>query len=289
MRMRPKSVFLLFRLDPTRAEQPVPSTRAQGRVPAWLSAATNKGHASVVSDLVGHHGRGVWKHGLAWPCRQGWSRSDLKVQYLFPVPHLLLLSNLSLHFSLPPRLSSLSIWLSLAMRPSVTLLALAASIGITTATLTTTPVRERALEYVVKPKVFIISMFTPEADVWYGIPEFDLLALNITVPGFSPLFQDAHCTADGDVCQLTTGESEINAATTVASLVRCPRFDLTETYFMIAGIAGVNPEVATIASVTFARYAVQVALQYEFDQLDLPSNYTTGEFTPGFPQNLWPC
>lgn len=68
-------------------------------------------------------------------------------------------------------------------------------------------VQERAFEYVVKPKVFIISMFDPEAEVWWGIPEFDLLALNVTVPGFSPLFPDAHCTADGEVCQLVTGES----------------------------------------------------------------------------------
>jgi purine nucleoside permease len=68
-------------------------------------------------------------------------------------------------------------------------------------------VKQRAIEYVVKPKVFIISMFDPEAEVWYGIPEFDILGLNITVPGFSPLFPDAHCTADGDICQLVTGES----------------------------------------------------------------------------------
>ncbi len=45
---------------------------------------------------------------------------------------------------------------------------------------------------------------------------------------------------------------------------------------MIAGIAGVNPEVASICSVTFAKYAVQVALQYEFSQLEIPSNFTTG-------------
>lgn len=160
------------------------------------------------------------------------------------------------------------------MRPS--LLALAASIGLTTATITLPKIQERAFEWVVKPKVFIISMFSPEGEVWYGIPEFDLLALNITVPGLSPLFPDAHCTADGDVCELVTGESEINAATTIASLVRSPRFDLTSTYFMIAGIAGVNPEVATICSVTFARYAVQVALQYEFSQFEIPTNFTTG-------------
>ncbi|KAI4136800.1 MAG: hypothetical protein L6R39_007604 [Caloplaca ligustica] len=60
---------------------------------------------------------------------------------------------------------------------------------------------------VVKPKVFLINMFPPEAEIWYGIPEFNLLERNITVPGFSPLFPDAHCTANGDICQLITGES----------------------------------------------------------------------------------
>ncbi|KAM0703272.1 hypothetical protein Q7P35_009210 [Cladosporium inversicolor] len=154
-------------------------------------------------------------------------------------------------------------------------------------------VQPRALEYVVKPKVFIISMFDPEADIWYGIPEFDILALNITVPGFSPLFPDAHCTADGDICQLVTGESEINAAATVSALVHSGRFDLTSTYFFVAGIGGVNPEVATICSVTFARYAIQVALQYEIDTRELPSNFSTGYVPQGstspseYPQSIY--
>ncbi|KAK5123623.1 hypothetical protein LTR85_002661 [Meristemomyces frigidus] len=153
--------------------------------------------------------------------------------------------------------------------------------------------QERSLEWVIKPKVFIISMFSPEGEIWEGIPEFDILAINITVPGFSPLYQDAHCTANGDVCQLITGESEINAATTIASLVRYPRFDLTSTYFMIAGIAGVNPEVATICSVTFARYAVQVALQYEFSQFEIPTNFSSGYIPQGstspdeYPQSIY--
>jgi len=45
---------------------------------------------------------------------------------------------------------------------------------------------------------------------------------------------------------------------------------------MIAGISGINPEVATLGSVCFARYAVQVALQYEFDAREIPSNFSTG-------------
>ena len=59
----------------------------------------------------------------------------------------------------------------------------------------------------IKPKVFLIDMFPPEGAAWYGIPEFNLLARNITVPGISPLFPDVHCTEKGDVCQIITGEA----------------------------------------------------------------------------------
>ena len=54
-----------------------------------------------------------------------------------------------------------------------------------------------------------------------------------------------------------------------------------------------NPEVATLGSVTFARYAVQVALQYEFDAREIPSNFTTGyvpqgSFSPTeYPQSIY--
>ena len=36
------------------------------------------------------------------------------------------------------------------------------------------------------------SQFGPEGEAWYGIPDFDLLANNITVPGLSPLYPQAH-------------------------------------------------------------------------------------------------
>jgi len=59
----------------------------------------------------------------------------------------------------------------------------------------------------VAPKVLIISMFEPEADVWYGISQFNVLAQNITVPGLSPLYPQVHCTSSGDICQVTIGEA----------------------------------------------------------------------------------
>lgn len=75
---------------------------------------------------------------------------------------------------------------------------------------------------------------------------------------------------------MITGEGEINAATTVTSVVFSSLFNLTQTYFFVAGIGGVNPKRTTTGSATFARYAVQVALQYEIDIRELPKNYSTG-------------
>lgn len=66
--------------------------------------------------------------------------------------------------------------------------------------------RQNITASTIAPKIMIISMFDPEADVWYGIPEFDVLAQNISLPGLSPLFPEVHCTADGEVCQITIGE-----------------------------------------------------------------------------------
>ncbi len=62
----------------------------------------------------------------------------------------------------------------------------------------------------------------------------------------------------------------------MTALTFSPLFDFTKTYFMVAGIAGVSPRVATLGSVTFARYAIQVGLQYEFDAREIPDNFTTG-------------
>lgn len=116
---------------------------------------------------------------------------------------------------------------------------------------------------------------------------------NITIPGFSPLFPQAHCTLDGSICHLVTGEGEINAASTMTALVYSPVFNLTQTYFFIAGIAGISPKLGTLGSATFARYAVHVGLQYEFDAREKPVEWPTGyvpqgSFAPGqYPQTLY--
>lgn len=102
------------------------------------------------------------------------------------------------------------------------------------------------------------------------------MAQNITVPGLSPIYPQVHCVASGDICQVTVGEAEINAAASTSSLLLSDKFDFTSTYFLLNGIAGVSPELATLGSVALAKFSVQVALQYEFDARELPENFTTG-------------
>ncbi|KAI9283880.1 purine nucleoside permease [Umbelopsis sp. AD052] len=130
----------------------------------------------------------------------------------------------------------------------------------------------------ISPKAFIISMFSYEQDIWF---EPLKLTKNITVPGLSPIYPQVHCTADYSICQMTTGEGEINAAVSATALTFSPLFDLRKTYFMIAGIAGINPYVSTIGAVTFGRFAVQLELEYEIDAREMPSNFSTGLWALG--------
>ncbi|KZV69560.1 purine nucleoside permease [Peniophora sp. CONT] len=132
----------------------------------------------------------------------------------------------------------------------------------------------------IQPKVFITDMYDDEAAAWYGIPEFDVLAQNISLPGLSNRYPTVHCTRDGNICQVVCDEGEINAAVTITSLWLSDQFDLTETYWLIAGDAGINPKLGTLGGVAFARFAVQVALQYEFDAREVPQ-FPTGYVPQG--------
>ena len=68
---------------------------------------------------------------------------------------------------------------------------------------------------------------------------------------------------------------------------------MTKTYFLIGGIAGVNPYQGTTGTAAFARFAIEVALEYEFDAREIPSNWTTGYFAQGssapgqYPQSIY--
>lgn len=115
---------------------------------------------------------------------------------------------------------------------------------------------------VFRPQIFIVSLFELEREPWVKTLDFKH---NITIPGLSPLYPEIYCTTNYTICHVTTGEGEINAASTITALGLSPLFDLSKTYWLVAGIAGGVPEYTTIGGVTFAKYAVQAGLAYEID------------------------
>ena len=126
---------------------------------------------------------------------------------------------------------------------------------------------------VVRPvKVMVITLFGPEAAPWVArLP----LKHSIRVPGLSADYPEVRCT-DSGVCLMTTGMGHANAAASTMALALSPQFDLSRTYFVVTGIAGIDPNVGTLGAAAWARYLVDFGLQQEFDAREAPAGWDTG-------------
>ncbi|KAF5661382.1 putative purine nucleoside permease [Fusarium heterosporum] len=113
------------------------------------------------------------------------------------------------------------------------------------------------------PKVLLIAMFPRK----------------VRVPGLARGYENIHVNENGEVALLVVGTALINASLSISALLTSPLFDLRKTYFVLTGIAGVNPKRAAIGSVAFAKFAVQVDTQLEFDAREIPSEWDSG-FVP---------
>jgi purine nucleoside permease len=89
-------------------------------------------------------------------------------------------------------------------------------------------------------KIMIINMFgnTPFPDSEASAFTGNLgLKESIPVRGLSPDYPDILCNSD-DVCQMVAGEGHANVAASTMALILSEKFDLRDTYFLIAGICG---------------------------------------------------
>ncbi|KAK6540582.1 hypothetical protein TWF694_009372 [Orbilia ellipsospora] len=128
----------------------------------------------------------------------------------------------------------------------------------------------------IAPKVFIFAMFDQEASNWLAKDSDIQFEHTIVLPGLSRGYDKVYYTADGDICLLIVGTALINAALSTYALTSSPMFDLRKTYFILSGISGVNPKRATIGSVSFAKFAIQMDTQLEWDSREIPSSWITG-------------
>jgi purine nucleoside permease len=123
-------------------------------------------------------------------------------------------------------------------------------------------------------KVLVINLFSLEAGPWIAAlkPTQD-----IAVPGLSSDYPFVKCNADA-VCQMTTGMGHANAAASVMAVLLSRLFDLRETYFLIAGVAGIDPARGTLGSAAWARYLVDDGIAHEIDARELPKGWSDGYF-----------
>lgn len=149
---------------------------------------------------------------------------------------------------------------------------LASCIGLTLATLGSGAWAATSAPSPVAPKVMLITMFAPEAQNW-----IDRLGLTqeVTVPGLSAEYPAVRCNPQ-QVCLMVTGMGQTNAAASTLALGLSSQFDLRKTYFVVAGIAGINPHHGTIGTAAWARYLVEFGTQWELDSRDAPKDWPTG-------------
>jgi purine nucleoside permease len=85
---------------------------------------------------------------------------------------------------------------------------------------------------------------------------------------------------DHTVLGMVSGTTLVNSTASMMALGLDPRFDLTHAYFLINGIAGVDPNDASIGSAAWANYVVGDVAR-EIDPRDAPASWPYGLFPVG--------
>jgi purine nucleoside permease len=136
----------------------------------------------------------------------------------------------------------------------------------------------------VKVKAVIVAMFEVGADTGDRPGEFQFWVerekLDRVLPfpaGYHPL----RTNADGSVLGVTTGQGVTNAATSIMALGLDPRFDLSKAYWIVAGIAGIDPEDGSLGSAAWANFVLDGDLVREIDSREAPAGWPYARFAPG--------
>jgi len=82
--------------------------------------------------------------------------------------------------------------------------------------------------------------------------------------------------ADKHVLAIVVGSGALNGAASIMALGLDSRFDLSKSYWLMAGIAGVNPNTGSVGSAAWAEWIVDRDLAHEIDAREIPSDWSTG-------------
>jgi purine nucleoside permease len=140
-----------------------------------------------------------------------------------------------------------------------------------------------------RPKVIVVATFEygmstgdqpGEFQFWV---EREKLDKTLVVPG---LDHPVHYN-DAGVFGVVSGTT-VRAGLQIQALGLDPRFDLTRAYWLVNGIAGVSPHVATEGSAAWARHVIDGDIAYEIDSREAPADWPYGIMALGNKTPLTP-
>ncbi len=143
------------------------------------------------------------------------------------------------------------------------------------------PVAGAAKDGPIPIKVVVVTMFEVGADTGDAPGELQYWVERDHLDKVYPLpqaYHDLRMNRDG-VLVVLTGMGTAKAAGSIMALGLDPRFDLRHAYWIVAGIAGVNPAAASLGSAVWAEWVVDGDLAYEIDGREIPADWSTG-FVP---------
>ena len=127
-------------------------------------------------------------------------------------------------------------------------------------------------------KVVIVAMFEVGQDTGDTPGELQYWVERDHLDQVYPLSAGYHFVRmnnEGEMAVLT-GQGTAHAAATIMAVGLDPRFDFSHAFWIVAGIAGGNPDRASLASAAWAHWVVDGDLGYEIDAREMPQDWSTG-------------
>jgi purine nucleoside permease len=133
-------------------------------------------------------------------------------------------------------------------------------------------------DHPLKVKVVVLTTFEIGADTGDTPGEFQFWVERRKMNTVIPLTSAYHnVRTDGTgVIATVTGMATANAASSVMALGTDPRFDVSRAFWIVAGIAGIDPKRGSLGSAVWADCVVDGDVAYEIDGREIPKSWSTG-------------
>lgn len=132
-------------------------------------------------------------------------------------------------------------------------------------------------------RVVVVTTFELGQDSGDAPGEFqtwvERLPLRQSIPAPATYHRLYRYNPDLQVLGVVLGEGPEHASSAITALLSDPRFDLRHAYFILAGIAGIDPAFGSLGSAVWAPRVINGGLAHAIDAREIPAGWPDG-FTP---------